>query len=50
MKPGDQRLEPQVVVPHYTKNSKTDFFGPFWVIFWQFLPIGSTHIITPNEI
>ena len=25
MKPGDQILDPQVVVPYYTKNSKTNF-------------------------
>ena len=27
MKPGDQILYPQVVVPYYTKNSKTDFWA-----------------------
>ena len=35
MKPGDQRLDPQVVVPYYTKNSKTDF----WAFFALFLPL-----------
>ena len=35
MKPGDQRLDPQVVVPCYTKNLKTDF----WAFFGQFLSL-----------
>ena len=35
VKPGDQILDPQVVVPYYTKNQKTDFLA----IFSQFLPL-----------
>ena len=45
VKPGDQILDPQVVVPYYPKNQKTDFLAIFGSFFWQFFPMGSTNII-----
>ena len=45
VKPGDQILDPQVVVPYYTKNQKTDFFAIFGPFSSSFLPIGSTYVI-----
>ena len=50
MKPGDQRLAPQAVVPFCSKNEKTDFwaiFCPFFTVFCLPIPCTSSY---PHKI